>query len=75
MRKRTRLLAVIVAIALVAIAFGPGGGNVDAAGNTRYVSPGGNNFNPGTLELPWADPGHASRQMESGVTLVILGGT
>ncbi|MBU4179771.1 MAG: right-handed parallel beta-helix repeat-containing protein, partial [Actinobacteria bacterium] len=75
MRKRMRLLAVIVAVALAAIAFGPGAGTVDAAGNTRYVSPGGDNSNPGTLEFPWADPGYASLQIESGDTLVILGGT
>ena len=75
MRKRIRLLSVIVAVALAAIAFGPGAGNVDAAGNTCYVSPGGDNSNPGTLEFPWADPGYASRQIESGDTLVILGGT
>jgi hypothetical protein len=43
-------------------------------GNTYYVSPEGDDANPGTLEAPWATPGHGSRQLTPGDTLVILGG-
>jgi len=39
-----------------------------------YVSPSGNNANPGTLERPWASPGYGSRQLSPGDTLIILGG-
>ncbi|MCX8173266.1 MAG: Ig-like domain-containing protein [Thermoplasmata archaeon] len=43
-------------------------------GNVYYVSPTGNNSNPGTLSKPWATPGYGSRQLQPGDTLVILGG-
>ncbi len=39
-----------------------------------YVSPNGNNNNPGTRERPWATPGYGSRQLHPGDTLIILGG-
>ena len=39
-----------------------------------YVSPDGNDTNPGTFGQPWASPGYASRQLSPGDTLVILGG-
>jgi len=41
-------------------------------GNTYYVSPNGNNNNPGTRDAPWATPGYGSRQLQPGDTLVIL---
>lgn len=44
------------------------------AGAIFYVSPNGDNANPGTREQPWATPGYASRQLRPGDTLVILGG-
>jgi hypothetical protein len=43
-------------------------------GNTYYISPIGDNSNPGTLAEPWATPGFASRQLQPGDTLIILGG-
>jgi hypothetical protein len=46
-----------------------------ATGDTYYVSPTGNNANPGTLAQPWATPGYGSRQLQPGDTLIILGGT
>ncbi len=39
-----------------------------------YVSPTGNNSNPGTRDKPWATPGYACRQLKPGDTLIILGG-
>ena len=41
---------------------------------TYYVSPHGNNANPGTLTKPWATPGYASQRLKPGDTLIILGG-
>lgn len=41
---------------------------------TSFVSPSGDNSNPGTREAPWATPGYGSRHIQSGDTLVILGG-
>ncbi len=46
-----------------------------SGGSTYYVSPAGNNSNPGTLERPWKDPGYASRKLKPGDTLIILNGT
>lgn len=43
-------------------------------GRTFYVSPTGNNANPGTRQQPWRTPGFASRQLSPGDTLMILGG-
>jgi len=43
--------------------------------NTFYVSLTGDDTNPGTLQLPWRNPGYASRQLVPGDTLIILGGT
>lgn len=40
-----------------------------------YVSPAGDDSNPGTREEPWATPGYGSRQIASGDTLVILAGS
>jgi len=50
-------------------------GSPSPAGRVFYVSPDGDNSNPGTLEQPWATPGYGSRQLAPGDTLVILGGT
>jgi hypothetical protein len=41
---------------------------------TYYVSPTGDNGNPGTISQPWATPGYGSRQLNPGDTLIILGG-
>jgi hypothetical protein len=43
--------------------------------DTYYVSPTGNNSNPGSLSQPWATPGYGSKQMRGGDTLIILPGT
>lgn len=45
-----------------------------ALSGTYYVSPIGNNANPGTYTQPWATPGYGSRQISSGDTLIVLGG-
>lgn len=42
---------------------------------TYYTSPNGSDNNSGTQESPWASPGYASRQLETGDNLIILGGT
>jgi len=42
--------------------------------DTFFVSPNGNDSNPGTHDQPWASPGYASRQIQPGDTLIILGG-
>ncbi len=39
-----------------------------------FVSPLGNDKNPGTRQQPWASPGYASRQLQPGDELVILPG-
>ncbi len=44
------------------------------AGQTYYVSPDGDNANPGTREAPWANPGWAMRQMQGGDDLILLPG-
>jgi len=45
-----------------------------SSGRTFYVSPNGDNSNPGTFEKPWATPGFGSKQLQPGDTLIILGG-
>lgn len=45
-----------------------------SSGNIYYVSPSGDNKNPGTLEKPWKTPGFASRKLKPGDTLIILDG-
>ena len=47
-------------------------GQVKAA--TFYVSPVGNDSNPGTFESPWKRPAYGVSQLQPGDTLVILGG-
>ena len=44
------------------------------SGRVFYVSPDGDDSNPGTREEPWASPGYGSRKLRPGDTLVILGG-
>jgi hypothetical protein len=43
-------------------------------GETFYVSTNGDDKNPGSQDRPWASPGYASRQLNPGDTLIILGG-
>lgn len=50
-------------------------GSPPPTGRVFYVSPDGDNSNPGTREQPWATPGYGSRQLAPGDTLIILGGT
>ena len=45
------------------------------AGATYYVSPNGNDADPGTRDAPWRTPGYGSRQLHPGDTLVLLAGT
>ena len=45
-----------------------------AHATTYYVSPNGDNSNPGTHQEPWATPGYGSRELQPGDTLIILGG-
>ena len=45
-----------------------------ATAATYYVSPTGDNGNPGTISQPWATPGYGSRQLLPGDTLIIMGG-
>ena len=52
----------------------PPAGVQRAAGRVLYVSPAGKDTNPGTREKPWATPGHGSKQLRAGDTLVILSG-
>jgi len=44
------------------------------SGSTYYVSTEGDNNNSGNRENPWKTPGYASRQLQPGDTLIILGG-
>ncbi len=41
----------------------------------RYVATDGNDGNPGTKELPWRTPGHAVRQAQPGMKILLRGGT
>ena len=50
------------------------GGGPPPGGNVYYVSPNGDDSNPGTLDRPWATPGYGSRRLQPGDTLIILGG-
>ncbi|RLD13080.1 MAG: hypothetical protein DRI28_06585, partial [Caldiserica bacterium] len=43
-------------------------------GNVYYVSPDGDNSNPGTKDEPFRTPGFASKRLKPGDTLIILGG-
>ncbi|MEW6174014.1 MAG: right-handed parallel beta-helix repeat-containing protein [Bacillota bacterium] len=45
-----------------------------AGGTTYYVSPEGNNQNPGTKESPWATPAYGAKRLKPGDTLIIQGG-
>ncbi len=82
--KRTlwQVLTLIMMIIFTHSGCGGGGGNAEVTtrppenggGRTFYVSPEGDDSNPGTMEQPWATPGFGSRQLQPGDTLVILGG-
>jgi hypothetical protein len=67
-----KLLLSLALVLLPALPLLSGGAEAAA---TFYVSPTGNNSNPGTLALPWATPGFGSKQLQAGDTLIILGGT
>lgn len=41
---------------------------------TYYVSPSGDNSNPGTVSQPWRTPGYGSKQIRAGDTLIVLYG-
>ena len=41
-------------------------------GNIYYVSPDGDDNNPGTKNSPWHSPGYASRQLKPGDTFIIM---
>lgn len=44
-------------------------------GQTYYVSPTGNDANPGTLTLPWKTPAKAGTTAQAGDTVIFRGGT
>lgn len=46
-----------------------------SSGKTYYVATTGNDTNTGSAQAPWATPGYGSRQLQSGDTLIIRGGT
>lgn len=64
----TLFLAILVCLAAL------GTGLSFAVAATYYVSPKGDNANPGTKEKPWATPGYGSRQLKAGDILIISGG-
>ncbi len=74
------LILFIIGIGLSLIACGSGSSSTPSpsptpgGGNTYYVSTSGSDSNPGTREQPWKNPGYASRRLEPGDTLIILGG-
>lgn len=45
-----------------------------STGTTYYVSPAGDDHDPGNRSAPWASPGHASRKLKPGDTLLIMSG-
>ncbi len=49
--------------------------SVQVNGNTYYVSPSGDNENPGTLEEPWESVGKAAHTVIAGDTVLIREGT
>ncbi len=74
------LILFIIGVGLSLIACGGGSSSTPSpsptpgGGNTYYVSTSGSDSNPGTREQPWRNPGYASRRLEPGDTLIILGG-
>jgi len=69
--KRLALGMLLLVLLLVSAGVWP---VMEAPAATYYVSPTGNNSNPGTQAQPWATPGYGSRQLQPGDTLIILGG-
>ncbi len=67
-----RIAFLVLLLALVACS---GSLNHDQeVGRTYYVSPTGDDENPGTREMPWRNPGRASRRIRGGDTLVLMEG-
>ncbi|MDD1718585.1 MAG: right-handed parallel beta-helix repeat-containing protein [Methanoregulaceae archaeon] len=65
----SRLIPPLIFVVLVCLPVGL------CCGATYYVSPSGDDANPGTRLLPWATPGYGSKQLRPGDTLVIRSGT
>ena len=82
MRIAKLILYAVLILAFGIALFACGGGSsstpspspTPSGGNTHYVSTTGSDSNPGTREQPWRNPGYASRRLEPGDTLIILGG-
>lgn len=69
------LLFALILCAVMAVGMAP---DVAAApvggGRSLYVSTGGSDSSSGSREAPWRTPGYASKQLQGGDTLTILGG-
>jgi len=74
-RKAALIRTVVFIIFILAISHDACAVEATSSSATYYVSPTGDNSNPGSRDKPWATPGHASRQLKPGDTLIILGGT
>jgi hypothetical protein len=78
--KNTLFVKIIIVAALVFVLSEAGGLVVFGQDfkykgpQTYYVSPYGNNMDPGNEEKPWASPGFASKKLKPGDTLVVLSG-
>ncbi len=78
--KNPILMLPMIVLFLIGCALGAstnqeGDGSLIPEGQVYYVSPTGDDANPGTREQPWAHPGNASRLLEPGDTLMVMGGT
>lgn len=76
--KNTLIICIVVLFFLFFVGFtkvkGEQLSSGSISGNVYYVSPNGDDSNPGTFEKPWKTPGLASRKLKPGDTLIILGG-
>ena len=70
----THSLSTVTALA-VALVCGPFANVVPAAAGTFYVSPTGNDSNPGTGSAPWKTIGKAAATLVAGDTAILLDGT
>jgi hypothetical protein len=70
---RAHLLPLSILLSLVLL-LGASSRLVIADTNTYYVSPGGNDSNPGTIELPWGTVQYALNQLLPGDQLYLRGG-
>ncbi|MCD6520507.1 MAG: hypothetical protein J7M05_11365 [Anaerolineae bacterium] len=52
----------------------PGNTFLAQQGRTFFVSPQGDDHNPGTRERPWASPAYGASKLQPGDTLILLGG-